>query len=539
MFKVMPARVWLFAFVFALVLSSPYLIGVLSAPKGWQFSGAAVVPSGFRVDFNSHLAKMWQGWRGQWDYQLLFTHEAHQGLPTVQGFYVALGVLARFMPFDFPVVYHITRFILSIGLILALWRFSGLFFSTMRERWFALWFSVLVGGWSWLLFFLNPEMTRQPEGFPIEFWLFDAFNLLGAFYMPHFSAAIILQIIAFMSLEKYVAGDNRALLWMSIALLADAIIQPYVVLLVIGVIGGFTLYHLFISQRLTMGRALWLFVPLGVHIGIVLFQYFSIARDPVWAQFTAQNITASPPILYYLLGYAPLLIPSVLGIRQFWREGGVNLPLLMSWIGVVCLLLYAPFPTQRRYLLGVQTPLAILATYGWVHTILPLLTLKRRSLLNISFFTFAGLSHILLLITNASALANPLQQQDIFYHPDELAGFAWVRENTEPSALILTTFDWTGEGSGGKVVAQTGRRVFLGHWIETIHFNDKIVQVRTFYQAGDNHQLREEFLESVGIDYIWYDNSARNLGELYAKEIDGLEVVFTSPTLIIYGVFNR
>lgn len=539
MIRAVPRRVWLFAISVAVVLSVPYVVGQLSAPPDWQFSGAAAVPSGFRVDFNSHLAKMWQGWRGQWDYQLLFTHEAHPALPTVQAFYIALGALARFLPLDFAVIYHLARFSLSIGMILALWVFSAHFFAEMDARWYALCFGALVGGWSWVLLLVAPQITQQPEGFPIEFWLFDAFNLLGAFYMPHFAAAIILQIVAFLSLEKYISGENRYLALMSLALLIDAIIQPYVVLLTFGVVGCLGAYHLLVSRRLSWRRALWLIVPLGVHGGIALFQYLLIAGDPIWAQFTAQNVTASPPAIYYLLGYAPLLLPALLGLRLLWKQPSARWLMIVVWLGLVIILVYAPLPTQRRYLLGVQTPLAMLATYGWVRVVLPALSRHRRPLANLVFFAFAGLSHLFVILSNINTLAEPYKHADLFYHPDELKGYAWLREQTPVSAIILTTFDWSGAGSGGKVVAQTGRRVFLGHWIETVDFNNKLAQIATFYDSSTSNAWRETFLQAIGVNYIWYDESAKALGDWHPSQMEQLQSVFSTPKVTIYAYAIR
>src|SRR5512145_1005975 len=153
-----PVSVWLFALALAAFTSLPYVVGGLSAPQGWQYSGAAAIPNGSQVDYNSHLAKMWQGSWGQWDYHLLFTHEAHPGLPLVQGFYVALGALANLTPFSLPAVYHLARFGLTVGLVLAIWAFAAHYFEKPRERWLATLFGTIVAGWSWLLLVFDPAM---------------------------------------------------------------------------------------------------------------------------------------------------------------------------------------------------------------------------------------------------------------------------------------------------------------------------------------------------------------------------------------------
>src|SRR5262249_42488593 len=144
--KAFPRSVWLFAVFLAVITSLPYIVGVVSTPDGWQYSGAPSVPIGVAVDYNSHLAKMWQGSRGEWDYRLLFTHESHRGIFPVQGFYVALGALADVTPFSLPLVYHIARFALTLCMVLAIWTFVCRFFDKASERWLALLFAAIVGG---------------------------------------------------------------------------------------------------------------------------------------------------------------------------------------------------------------------------------------------------------------------------------------------------------------------------------------------------------------------------------------------------------
>src|SRR5690606_33094463 len=115
--RLIPVRVGIFGFLLALLTSLPYLLAWVNTPEGRVYSGAPVIPAGTEVDYNSHMAKMWQGSRGQWDYHLLFTHEAHRGIPLLQSFYVALGALAAITPLRLPAVYHIARFGLTVVMV--------------------------------------------------------------------------------------------------------------------------------------------------------------------------------------------------------------------------------------------------------------------------------------------------------------------------------------------------------------------------------------------------------------------------------------
>ncbi len=428
--KLFPRSVWIYALVLSIVTSLPYIAGALNTPSGWAYSGSPAVPVGVQVDYNSHLAKMWQGSRGQWDYHLLFTSEPHPGLFAVQGFYVVLGALAHITPFSLPLMYHLARFIFTLTMVLAIWAFASRFFDKPAERWFTLLFATIVGGWSWLLLLIDPTLAASTS--PIEFWLTDAFNLLGALYMPHFAAAVTLQIVILLSFDDWVrlspAQVRRSrwtLIVLTLALAAEAIIQPYVILLLLPLLIVLTAYHLFSARRLSFRRALWLIIPFGIYAGLVIYQYIVINSDSIWASFSAQNQTLSPLVTYYVLGYLPFLIPIILGARLFMLEDSDDrwwIPIL--WVAFVAALLYAPFPTQRRYLLGVQTPLAVLAAYGWSRAILPRLRRHRRPLLSIVYFALACVALVGMIAANILSISKPLDNPEVYAQPDELAAYS-------------------------------------------------------------------------------------------------------------------
>lgn len=535
--KRFPLSLWLFALFIAALTSLPYMVGQFRTPDGWQFSGASAVPVGAQIDYNSHLAKMWQGYRGQFTYHLLFTHEPHPDLPVVQSFYLALGWLAHLLPLSLPLVYHLARFIFTVTLVLSLWLFSGRFFALPRERWLVVLFGTLASGWSWWLLFIDPIMTRTVA--PIEFWLADAFNLFGAFQMPHFAAAMTLHIVTLLTFDDWVRADeavHRSFLWFTLGLACLAILQPYSVLLFIPLLTLLTVYHLFSSKLLTWRRVLWVGIPCALHLGLVAYQYLVLNSDPIWRSFTEQNITASPLVSYYLLGYLPFIIPIVLGARRFMLESADDhwwMPLL--WVALVAMLLYAPFPTQRRYLLGVQTPLAVMAAYGWSRAVLPRLSRSWRVLATVAYLLLASIGLLAILLVNVATLANPVSST-AFYQPDELQGFAWLRQNATPDAVVLTTFDTAGQGSGGRLVAALGQRVYLGHWIETADYQRKQSDIERFYQPTTTDSWRQQFLKETGITYIWYDESARALGNWQPFTAGYLQRVFESEHISILKV---
>jgi hypothetical protein len=213
------------------------------------------------------------------------------------------------------------------------------------------------------------------------------------------------------------------------------------------------------------------------------------------------------------------------------------LPIL--WVILVAMLLYAPLPTQRRYLLGIQTPLAALAAYGWSRAVLPhFISSRAKRVVTGGYLLFAGIALLAMIVMNGLALATPAEHPALFYNPDELAGQAWLRSHADPNDVVLTTFDASGNGSGGHLVAATGERVFIGHWIETVNFDQKVAQVAQFYNPATSDDWRRNFLHNNHIAYIWYDDYARESGRWNPAGADYLQMAFESGGVTVYRVLD-
>lgn len=362
---------------------------------------------------------------------------------------------------------------------------------------------------------------------------------MGTMVLPHFPAAVVLQIITFLTFDSWLKQPQvKYIIVLTLVLIANVILQPYIVLLTLGVFGILTAYHLFIKKTLKWMDVLWLLVPMLAHGAMALYQYLLISSDPVWITFTDQNQTRSPALVYYLLGYLLLLLPIVVGWRHILNavKSDNRLLLPIAWVVVVAVLLYAPIPTQRRYLIGVQTPLAILATIGWYQVVLSRITVSWRPFANIPYITAGSLALLLVLVANIVGLMKPESVQGVYYTTDELAAAEWIAENTTQDDVILTTFDWDTTGSGGKVVAMTGRRVFIGHWIETKDFDAKRGQLTQFYDPETDSEWRKDFLESIGSNLIWFDADTQNFGSWDPQESDDVLLVFESETVQLFAL---
>jgi hypothetical protein len=207
------------------------------------------------------------------------------------------------------------------------------------------------------------------------------------------------------------------------------------------------------------------------------------------------------------------------------------LPIL--WIVFVALLLYAPLNTQRRYTFGIQAPLAVLAVYWFAEVGVPALRRRFRRRANHVLIIYAAISTfstlmVLLLQLN---VARDTNDRTVYYTDDMYAAWQWVRDNTYAYDTVLASFQ-----SGGQLVAQTGRRTVLGHWIETVDYLNKREEINKFFDPQIPDAWRWQLMSEQGVSYLWYGDEERKLGTWSPTSIKLLNPVYKNSTITIYRV---
>ncbi len=528
--KAIPRRVWLFAVLYLLVASLPYMVGCLNAPPGGAFTGNAFEQT--RVDYNSHLAKIQIGLRGEWGDQILFTPEPHPGVLT-KTFYIALGHLARLFALSPVLVYHLARIVSVLAMVIAIWLFVSHYLPDERGRWLALLLATVTGGLGWLLYLIAPSRTAALA--PIEFWLLDAYTFLAALTFPHFAAAIAVLLGFMLVLEHWLYAPTwKNALGLAALSLLVGMLQPFDLLLTALIVAIMVLWAWW-RKRLHFVQGLMLLPAAFMHVLVVVYDYTALNSHPVWRAFTAQNITLSPPPQYYLLGYFWLLIPAAVGVAVLWRRREARLLLPIVWVLLTALLVYAPLQTQRRFLMGVQVPLAVLAAVGllaaWDWWLARGGAVSRWRIALTTGLLFSTMTHILLLLSSIGSV-NPAARPLLFLSRDKLAALDWLREQPQET-VIFSTFP-----AGGEAVAFTGRRAYIGHWIETMDFEARQAEVAAFFDAGMTDAERLALLHDAGADYVWMDDTARALGDWSPEGVDFLTPAFESDSVMVYEVMR-
>jgi hypothetical protein len=524
-------REWIWiTVVAALVVAAstlPYLAGYLAQTEEMRFGGALLD----RVDYYSHLAKMWQGYRGEWRYRLLFTPEQHEGA-YLQTFYVALGHLARLTGLGLPLAYQAARVAFAFLMLLLIYRFMAYFIASVRTRRVAFLLATIASGLGWL----TEAVASTPPGgvSPMDFWLLDGFTYLAALTSPHFCAAISLLLVIFLLLFK--RQDGPRVLEGGLAVLASlalGFIHPYILLL-----ADLLPLMYWGIQALQKRRPAWRGIATVIAMGVtqaplLAYDLWVFRTQPVFSAWSAQNVTLSPPPIVYLGGYGVLLALGAIGTGVWARRGGQGLAFPLLWIGLVALLAHLPWNLQRRFLEGIQVPMGLLAGVGIAEGLLPQPEGRQPSGLRWLalplILALTAMSNLYLTAGLATAAAT--RPSALFWSADLLAGVDWLGENSSWEETVLSSFE-----SGNLITARIGQRVVVGHWMETVDYEAKQEAVTRFFSGAMSDAERMKLLADHSVTWVLYGPREQELGDFDPASSDYLSLRFTNHSVKIYRV---
>lgn len=545
-------REWFVVCVIVLVcglLQVPYVLAYLTAPRDTIYTGLLV-----NVEDANYITIIQRGSEGAWTHSLRFTSEPDTPA-FLYVFYLAWGQLARLLNVDATTMWHIARVVMTLVAFSVTYLFIRVFFADPAARLVAFLLAILGAGFDWVLF---PWETFDPtSATPIDFKMADAHLFHSALTFPHYLASITLLIILFwcaMRLLTETLAPKKIALLLVVGALANigiALVYPFFVILACGVLGLYTLLLILRARKISPRPFLILGALIVSVVPLLLYYQMMISSSELLRVWSAQSQTLSPNPLHYLLTFAPYLILALLDV---WRVGlgdaaQANKRLLLwTWVIVVALLAYAPLGPQRRFLQGVQIPLAILATFGMFEVVLPRLQRTRwfqklskrpnysaqglTRLLLVALILFVSLSSVYQWLS-AVALTTLVQPYPLFRPRAEIAAMDWLRGRAQTGDVVLSAYF-----TGSYLPLRSGARVYLGHLYETVRFQEKQNHVDEFFAANTSDAERIEFLRANAIRYLFYGRAERDLGAFDPQHASYLERVYENSDNSIYLVKN-
>ncbi len=490
------------------IVNLPYLLATWAPPPP-VFSGILFNP----LDGNSYLSKMREGWRGEWLFTLAYTAQPGPGV-FIFTYHLFLGHLARWTGASVELLYHLTRLVTSIFFLLTAYHFVARFFDSSRAR-LGVWLLFVLGsGLGWL--------TVAFGGFTADFWVAEAFPFLTIFSNAHIPLTWALVLWIFELTLLALPRKPSRMLAMAALVTLQAQVQPMALITVGLIVGATTLGRSLTARRILVSEWITAFIVGGAALPWLIYAALVPRVSPALAEWSQQNITLSPPLWETLLvGGVPLLL-AVLGL---WAAARRRSPLdlvLLYWLVLGALSLYAPFALQRRLSLGLWMPLVLLAGVGvrdviWVH-----LAPRWRPGLVALIALFAFPTN---LVVYAGALAaTQTRPPELFFTRDEAAAFDWLAIEA-PGALVVAA-----PSTGLFIPAHSDARVIYGHPLETADASAQRQAVEGFF-AGRTSP--EAFFTRYPADYVFYGPREKSLGPL--PNLPGWQVVFQQGGVTIYG----
>jgi len=500
-------------------ISVPYIYAASAAGNEYVFGGFLLNP----LDSNSYLAKIYQGWEGNWRNQLAYSADPGEGT-YINLFYLFLGHVGR--KFGLPLIYvfHGARLLGAVALLVMIWRYYGELFSDQRSCRLAFALATLGSGLGWL--FIPSGLIAS------DLWVAEIYPFLSSITNPHFplGLAMMLWLILPVRNDRKI---RQSILRIFLAWLLS-IVSPFGLVVVMGVISGQFVYKFFTRRAwkdlANVQELIYTILMTAIPGAPALLYYYWVVRsDPITASWNAQNVTLSPPVWDLLLSLSPALLFALVGTLKLVKEKlSTNrsqlIAILLIWAGMGLILAYAPFSLQRRFLMGIFIPLAGLTALGLEYLAIKF-SWSYRSWV-ILLFTLSIPSNLVVLLTGFHGAQT--HQPKLYLTREEATAMAWIIENTNPDSLVLASPEL-----GNIIPAHTGRRVLYGHPFETINADDEKGLVEQIFYGAISLEERQIILTERGVDYIFcgpreqYNSGGCIDWDYEAVFVDGQVVVLT------------
>jgi len=502
--------------------SIPTWAGQLAQTKDLHFRGVYFDPQ----DYSADNSMMQSGMQGQWGYELRFTSEP-QHPAFVRLFYVALGHVSAWVGLAPERTFDLTRWILGFTALITIY---DLFRRVFPNRYWARagFFLAVLGsglGWIQLLFHWVPGVIT-----PIDFWLIDAYVFFTLSLFPHLIFALIAACLATSLWLDYLKERHWSnLVWIAFLAIIVQFVNPVAFAVVDFGFVGAAIFAWWQNRKIHWPEIRALAILALAQAIPVAYNLIVFTRDPIWTQFTAENQTLSPPPLYYLWGFAlfwPLVIAAgAVAIKRTIPALGAAL----FWIVIAFLLAYSPFDIQRRFLLGITIPMAMLAAWAlkeFFETAAaksPALN-RWRTGFSLLFIFVASSSSIYLSLGRAVYLQT--HPTEFFYPASIDDAVQWLNQHAQTDDFVLAS-----EQSAQIVAQKTGLRVYYGHELETLNFSAKQEDVKSFYE----NNKPDDWIKNTSVKWVIYGPLEQGIGSNFTPN-QNLQLVYDNQGMKIYAV---
>lgn len=512
----------LFWLLTAMITSFPYIIG-------WYNSSCDTVYTGLLIgveDGNSYLAKMLAGAKGEWLFKTPYTAFPQKGFLAFFP-YIILGKLTG-SDGDYQtriIIFHLFR-IIGVGFcVYSIYSFIAIYIQEINLRFSSLLLSTFGGGLGFLYLFGLQNLWSY---LPLEFYSPETFGFLSFLSIPHLVWA---RAFLFLGLARYLEKKSNyiregliiGVLWNFMAFM-----QPLSVPIGWLVLLAYNLFQIILVkwnkcygiQKYSLDDLLRLLLIVLVSSPLVIYTFFAFQIDPFLKNWQSQNIILSPPITEYLLAYGWIVPFALIGMVKNLNR----LPqgLLISWACLLPLLIYMPYPLQRRLAEGGFVILSVLAIDG--------LSRVRNKMGKTEIFWFLVNFVTTAIIFSGALRAVSSKAFPLYISEEENQLFQKVNKLIPNQSVVLA--DWE---ISTLLPAHAPVRVIIGHGPESIRAN-QIRERMEFLYSQDNSSEFLNFLIDESVDYWIMNKTTPPKFMVMNSELNFLNEISESNKYVIFKV---
>lgn len=514
-----------------LLTNIPLLYGYLNQGARLKFMG---IVAGLR-DTNIHFMMMMQGDGSS----PILENYFRPGEPNAiyHGFFwFFLGKLACWFGISNLAAYHTTRVLATIVFVPTIYLLLSHFLESTAERLSAAVVICFGAGAGWVMmmwYHLHGNLSFLPSdiGNP------EASSFFTLMTFPHLSVALILISLCMMNIWSAVEHQK---IMPAVFAGACGLLLGFVHTFNIVVLGFALVIFLLISiltrQRKSPVKAIVVFGSMSVW-PLAYYAYIMLTRPGI----LPADVIRSPTPLAYLIGFAPLVLAAAIRIGFLWRARTVEQSdlFLLSWVVASFVLLYSyPIILQEaRAVLGLQLPLAVLAVRAIFRDILPALGLdwnrqnhrKQRALalIIVTLFIVLTLPSTFYNVVDRTGRLKKYPELFSLTH-DEYEALTHLSD-VEGKGVVLS-----GERVGIYVPPIAHKRAWWSGQYSHPSYGRHMAEATAFFNKSTTDEDRYDMLRSHDIQFIFYGERERLLGEFRPSDADYLNIVFRTETVEVY-----
>jgi len=510
--------------IIAIITIIPYALGRTYTPKDMVFT--EFIASNY--DQESYMAWMKQASDGKILFEDKYTTENQSGM-FFHPLFLFCGKLAGLLNMNMINAYHGMRLLFGILMLIFIYFFSASFIKDIKIRKYFLIFVSISAGWGFLA--PNPVVWfNQYNIMSLDMWITEASTFLIFLTKPLFAFALILILAIFLlMLEAFKTGKSKYVYFSGILGVLLALTHPYDVFSVYAV-----LFVFLIAKKAPLKEYLLFILFASISITGLIYQALLFTHDPVFKEWS-KTITATPNPLSFIIGYGFAGVFALLYLfDKKWSKDKSNLFLLI-WIVTILAVSYFPVKFQRRMILGLHIPIALLAVKYFFECFIPALkklrlfkTLK-PDILFVILVIFTIPTNIRYIYDCYSDMKINVYNYNIF--KDDAEAFRWMDANTDKKDAFIAS-----RIIGMYIPAWSGNKVYAGHYDQTVNYTSKIQDIKVFFEGKTNAKAIEAFLKSNRISYIYSGTFEKIIGIPDFEKMSFLKKVYTNKTVDIYRV---